>query len=169
MDHLTEFEALFRIGLAAILGGLIGIERRIRDKEAGLRTNMLVAMGAAMFTTSSIQLSEFYLDWPGSIRMDPSRILSTIVTGVGFIGGALIFRSSDKIHGVTTAASIWAVTAVGLAAGAGLYITAVGATVIIVFILFFVGWIEHLVGFKDGPMIPDNDGTHVDHDEADSS
>lgn len=153
LEYLSEYEGLLRIALAALLGAVIGFERRLRDKEAGLRTNMLVATGAALFTTTSIHMAEFFMEWPGSIRYDPSRILSTIVTGVGFIGGALIFRSSDKIHGVTTAASIWAVTAVGVAAGAGLYITAIGVTVLIVLVLFVVGWIEHHVGIKEGPML----------------
>ncbi len=154
MEHLTEVEGLFRICLAAVLGAIIGLERGYRDKEAGLRTNMLVAIGAALFTISSIQLSEMYLEWEGSIRFDPSRILSTIVTGVGFIGGALIYRSSNRVHGVTTAASIWAVTAVGLAAGAGLYLTAVGVTVLIVIVLFGFTWIEYKIGIKDESSLP---------------
>lgn len=154
MEHLTEFEGLLRIGLAAILGAIIGLERGFRDKEAGLRTNMLVSMGAALFTVSSIHMAEYFLEWDGSIRFDPSRILSTIVTGVGFIGGALIYRSSDRVHGVTTAASIWAVTAVGLAAGAGLYLTAVGATVLIVIVLFGFTWIEYMIGIKNADELP---------------
>ncbi len=149
MIELTEWEGLLRIALAAILGGAVGLERELRAKQAGLRTNMLVAMGAALFTTSSIQLSEFYLNWAGSIRFDPSRIISTIVSGVGFLGGAVIFRHEQRMHGVTTAASIWVVTAVGVAAGAGFYLTSVGATVLIVIVLLVVGWVEHLVGFKD--------------------
>lgn len=154
MPELTEWEGLIRVAIAAVLGGIIGIERELRAKEAGLRTNMLVAMGAALFTVCSIQLSEFYLNWNGSIRYDPSRIISTIVSGVGFLGGAVIFKTSEKISGVTTAASIWVVTGVGVVVGAGFYLTAVGATFLIVIVLLVVGWIEHKVGFKDGPILP---------------
>lgn len=152
--ELSDWEGLIRVALAAVLGSVIGIERELRAKDAGLRTNMLVAMGAALFTVCSIQLSEFYLNWNGSIRFDPSRIISTIVSGIGFLGGAVIFRTEERVRGVTTAASIWVVTGVGVAAGAGFYLVAAGSTVLIVIVLLVVGWVEHLVGFKDGPVLP---------------
>lgn len=154
MPELSEWEGLLRVALAALLGACVGIERELREKQAGFRTNMLVSMGAALFTVSSIQMAEYFLDWGGSIRYDPSRILSTIVTGVGFLGGAVIFRTQHRVRGITTAASVWAVTGVGVAAGAGLYITAVGATVLIVIVLFIFGWFEHLLGLKDGSIAP---------------
>jgi putative Mg2+ transporter-C (MgtC) family protein len=116
---------------------------------------MLVAMGAALFTVSSIQLSEVYLSWNGSIRFDPSRIISTIVSGIGFLGGAIIFKTEERVRGVTTAASIWVVTGVGVATGAGFYVMAAGSTVLIVVVLLVVGWIEHRVGFKKGPVLPE--------------
>lgn len=154
MEELGQWEALMRVALAALFGGVIGLERELRFKEAGLRTNMLVAMGAALFTVSSIQFAEFYVNWTGSIRFDPSRIISTIVTGVGFLGGAVVFRTEQKVRGVTTAASIWVVTAVGVAAGAGRYVTAAGVTVLIIIVLFVIGIIEHRLGFKEGPLMP---------------
>jgi putative Mg2+ transporter-C (MgtC) family protein len=154
MEELSQWEGLLRVALAALLGGVIGLERELREKQAGLRTNMLVSMGAALFTVSAIQFAEFYVNWPGSIRFDPSRIVSTIVTGIGFLGGAVVFRTEHRVSGVTTAASIWAVTAVGVAAGAGRYITAAGATVLIVTVLLVVGIIEHRVGLKEGPILP---------------
>lgn len=157
MVELSEWEGLLRLALAAVLGGVIGIERELRDKEAGLRTNMLVSMGAALFTISAIHLAEFYVIWDGSIRFDPSRIVSTIVSGVGFLGGAIVFKTGDRITGVTTAASIWVVTGLGVAVGAGFYLTAVGATVLIVIVLFVIGWIEHRVGFKQGPVLPQSE------------
>lgn len=155
MGQLTDWEGLIRVALAAVLGGVIGIERELRAKDAGLRTNMLVAMGAALFTVSSIQLSEFYINWNGSIRFDPSRIISTIVSGIGFLGGAIIFKTEERVRGVTTAASIWVVTGVGVATGAGFYVMAAGSTVLIVVVLLVVGWIEHRVGFKKGPVLPE--------------
>jgi putative Mg2+ transporter-C (MgtC) family protein len=160
MVELTEWEGLLRVALAAILGACIGIERELRDKQAGLRTNMLVSMGAALFTVSSLLLAAEFMRWEGAIRFDPSRILSTIVTGVGFLGGAVIFRTEQRIRGVTTAASIWAVTGVGIAAGAGLYITAIGATFLIVIVLFIFAWFEHAVGFKEGSIRPAPDEDH---------
>lgn len=155
MIELSDWEGLLRVAMAAVLGATIGLERELRAKEAGLRTNMLVAMGAALFTVSSIQLSEFYVNWDGSIRFDPSRIISTIVSGIGFLGGAIVFKTEERVRGVTTAASIWAVTGVGVATGAGFYIMAAGSTFLIIIVLFVVGWIEHQVGFKDGPMMPE--------------
>jgi putative Mg2+ transporter-C (MgtC) family protein len=152
MEELSQWEALARVALAAMLGGVVGIERELRDKQAGLRTNMLVAMGAALFTVTSIQFAEFYESWSGSIRFDPSRIVSTIVTGIGFLGGAIVFRNHDKVRGVTTAASIWAVTALGVAAGAGHYVTAIGVTFLIITVLLVVGFVEHRLGFKTGDM-----------------
>jgi putative Mg2+ transporter-C (MgtC) family protein len=148
--ELTEWEGLLRVTLAAILGACIGVEREIREKQAGLRTNMLVSMGAALFTVSSLLLAAEFMSWEGAIRLDPARMLSTVISGVGFLGGAVIFRTEQRIRGVTTAASIWAVTGVGIAAGAGLYITAIGATILTVIVLFVFAWIEHRVGFKEG-------------------
>jgi putative Mg2+ transporter-C (MgtC) family protein len=160
MVELTEWEGLLRVGLAAILGACIGLEREMREKQAGLRTNMLVSMGAALFTVSSLLLAAEFMEWEGAIRFDPSRILSTIVSGVGFLGGAVIFRTEQRIRGITTAASIWSVTGVGIAAGAGLYITAIGATVLIVIVLFVFAWIEHIVGLKEGSMDIEFDDDH---------
>lgn len=161
VEDLGQWEGLIRVALAALLGGVIGLERELRDKEAGLRTNMLVAMGAALFTVSSIQFAEFYVGWSGSITYDPSRIISNIVTGIGFLGGAVIFKNERKISGATTAASIWVVTAVGIAAGGGRYVTAVGATVLILIVLLVVGWLETAVGFKS-----DLDADSSEGDEA---
>lgn len=165
MDELSQWEGLMRVALAAILGGVIGIERELREKSAGLRTNMLVSMGAALFTVSSIQFAEFYVNWSGSIRFDPSRIVSNIVTGIGFLGGAIVFRTEHKVSGVTTAASIWAVTAVGIAAGGGRYVTAIGATGLIVLVLLAVGLVEHVTGLKRGPVLPGIDEDHEGHED----
>ena len=115
---------------------------------------MLVSMGAALFTVTSLLLAAEFMRWEGAIRFDPSRILSSIVAGVGFLGGAVIFRTKQRVHGITTAASIWAVTGVGVAAGAGLYITALGATALIVVVLFVFAWVEHIAGFKEDLIHP---------------
>jgi putative Mg2+ transporter-C (MgtC) family protein len=111
-----------RLLLAAALGGLIGLEREVRRKEAGLRTNMLIAMGSALFTLMSIEMA------PGP-DADPTRIASQIVTGVGFLGGGAILREGATIRGLTTAATIWMNAAIGVAAGGGRYHLAIIATV----------------------------------------
>jgi putative Mg2+ transporter-C (MgtC) family protein len=119
-----------RLLLAAALGGAIGYERERAGKPAGLRTHMLICVGAALFTVVSV----FGFTGPA----DPSRIAAGVVTGVGFIGaGAIIFRTAEGyIAGLTTAATIWVVAGIGVAAGAGLYIAAVITTAITLIALF---------------------------------
>ncbi len=127
---MTELEALLRILVAVALGAMFGLERELTDKPAGLRTYMLVAEGAALFMVGSILLAQELVPAGGGVAPDPTRIPVGIVTGVGFLGAGVIFRSRDRILGITTAASIWVVAAVGMLAGAGYYITAVGGTVV---------------------------------------
>jgi putative Mg2+ transporter-C (MgtC) family protein len=124
----TEIEMVLRLVLALVLGGVIGFQRERSGKEAGLRTHILICSGAALFTVVSIY------GFPGS---DPARIAAGIVTGIGFLGaGVILHRSGGEVVGLTTAATIWAVAAIGLAAGAGLYIISVVATVLTLVILF---------------------------------
>ena len=118
---------MFRLLLAAGLGTAIGIEREYRQKPAGLRTNILIALGSALFTTISIEIA----DAGGT----PDRIAAQIVTGVGFLGGGAILRGEHGVHGMTTAATIWVNAAIGMAAGAGLSAVAVLATLITLVVL----------------------------------
>jgi putative Mg2+ transporter-C (MgtC) family protein len=124
------------LGVAAILGGLIGLERELRHKPAGLRTNMFICFGSAMFTMLSGQLA-------GSWGGDHTRIAAQIVTGIGFIGGGAILRERGSITGLTSAATIFVSAAVGMAAGGGLYLMAGFATLIILIALTVFGKIEH--------------------------
>ena len=119
-----------RLLLAAFLGGAIGFERERSGKPAGLRTHMLISMGAALFTVVSI--------FGFSGFADPSRLAAGVVAGIGFIGaGAIIFRTREGyVTGLTTAATIWVVAGIGVAAGAGLYIAAVVVTAIVLAVLF---------------------------------
>ena len=119
-----------RLLLAAVMGGAIGFQRERAGKPAGLRTHMLICIGATLFTLVGI----FAFNSPA----DPSRMAAGVVSGIGFLGaGAIIFRSSDGyISGLTTAASIWAVAGIGVAVGAGLYVAAAVTTAIILIILF---------------------------------
>ena len=104
---------MLRLLLAAGLGAAIGIERELRRKPAGLRTNILIALGSALFTTMSIELSH--------AGGTPDRLAANIVTGIGFLGAGAILRSGTSVHGMTTAATIWVNAAVGVAVGAGEY------------------------------------------------
>ena len=119
-------EILVRLLLAAVVGGIIGYERKRLNKPAGLRTHMLVSMGAALFTIVSITSFS---------NVDPSRVVAGIVTGIGFLGAGTIFREKDTIKGLTTAASLWAVAAIGITAGIGEYAIMATATVLVILIL----------------------------------
>lgn len=134
MPDLTWWEALLRLALAAGLGGLIGAEREIRAREAGLRTHLLVATGSALFTVVSAYA---WRDWTFSrsagVTFDPTRIAAQIVTGVGFLGAGAILVRGRSVHGLTTAATLWVVAAIGMAAGAGSYAVAAGATALVLF------------------------------------
>lgn len=119
-------EIFLRLVLAALAGGLIGFERKAVHKPAGLRTHMIVCLGAALFTLVSITA---FTD------ADPSRIVAGIVTGIGFLGAGTIFRAENHVKGLTTAASLWSVGAIGIAMGIGEYLLAAVATVLVIIIL----------------------------------
>ena len=125
---LIEAEMILRLLLAAALGAIIGFQRERAGKAAGLRTHILISVGACLFTVASI-----YGFGSGS---EPARVAAGVVAGIGFLGAGAIIRSRGEIvHGLTTAASIWAVAAIGLAAGAGLYIVSAVAAVLILIAL----------------------------------
>ena len=120
-----------RLAVAAGLGAVIGFEREIREREAGLRTHLLVAVGAALFTIVSAYGFRDILGSSGPsvlVRLDPSRIAAQVVSGIGFLGAGAIIRQGLSVRGLTTAASLWVVAAIGMAAGAGYYAGAVLAT-----------------------------------------
>ena len=120
------------LGTAFILSALIGLERELRRKSAGIRTYTIVGTSAALFLLVSKYGFNDVL-WPGHIELDPSRVAAQIVTGIGFIGAGLIFVRQDRVTGLTTAATVWLVTAIGMACGAGLI--RLGVTV---FVLYFI-------------------------------
>lgn len=125
--------SLFRLILAAVLGGLIGIEREIKHRPAGLRTNIFICLGAAMFTLLSDQLALIHIG-------DHTRIAAQIIPGIGFIGaGSILHSRGDLITGITSAATIFVVASVGMAVGGGLYLTAIFATGLILICLFLLG------------------------------
>jgi putative Mg2+ transporter-C (MgtC) family protein len=130
------WETLIRLTLAVVLGGLIGWEREHRGKPAGLRTNMMVSLGAATFTLMSVGMV------PESASTDPSRIVTGVATGIGFLGAGSIIKTGATVSGITTAAGIWVVGSVGAAAGVGAYSVATAATVVSLIVLFVFGKIE---------------------------
>ena len=123
-----ELEMILRLLLAAALGAIIGYQRERAGKTAGLRTNVLICVGAALFTVASYGFGN---------AADPSRIAAGVVAGIGFLGAGAIIRTGEGfLAGLTTAATIWAVAGIGLAAGAGLYLISAVTTVIVLIVLF---------------------------------
>jgi putative Mg2+ transporter-C (MgtC) family protein len=125
---------LVRLLVAAVLGGVIGLERQLRHKPAGLRTNMFICFGAAMFTILSKQLA--------GTEADSARIAAQIIPGIGFIGAGSILHARGSVTGLTTASTLFVVAGVGMAVGGGLYVTAVFATVLILMALAVLGKLE---------------------------
>jgi putative Mg2+ transporter-C (MgtC) family protein len=141
---MTPWTTLFRLLAAAVLGGLIGLDRSRSDKAAGVRTHMLVSLGSALVMIVSAHGFDDVVD-PGRVVLDPSRIAAQVVSGIGFLGAGMILRKSETVLGLTTAASTWAVAAIGLAAGAGLYVAALGGTAMTLLILTAVKQVEDRV------------------------
>lgn len=133
---ITSAELITRLVTAIVLGGAIGYERELREHPAGLRTHLLVALASATFTLASLQIVYFqhYVN-DGIVRIDVGRIASNIVVGIGFLGGGAIVHSGVTIKGLTTAASLWLVAAVGLASGGGMFMLATSATLSSLFAL----------------------------------
>jgi putative Mg2+ transporter-C (MgtC) family protein len=132
--------SLVRVVLAAILGGLIGLERELKHRAAGLRTNMFICFGAALFTVLSQRLA--------GVPSDSARIAAQIIPGIGFIGAGSILHMRGLTTGLTTAATLFVVASVGMAAGGGLYMTAVFATGFVLLALFFLGHAEETFNLK---------------------
>jgi putative Mg2+ transporter-C (MgtC) family protein len=151
-------ESLLRLALAAALGGLIGIERELREREAGLRTHLLVALGSALFTiVSAYGFHAFLASGASVVRADPTRIAAQIVTGIGFLGAGAIIRQGLSVRGLTTAATLWVVAAVGLAAGAGYYSAAVISTALVLVAL----WPLRIIAFRVLRKFREEDGRLV--------
>ena len=132
--------SIFRLMVAAILGGLIGLEREFKHRAAGLRTNMFICFGAAMFTLLSQRLA--------GIPSDAARIAAQIIPGIGFIGAGSILHTRGLTTGLTSAATLFVVASVGMAAGGGLYLTAIFATALVLLGLFILGHLEETFNVK---------------------
>jgi putative Mg2+ transporter-C (MgtC) family protein len=138
MVEVLHLELLLQLGLATLCGGWIGLERELSGKPAGLRTNILICVGATLFTSLSMVMSLG--------RGDPARVAAQILPGVGFIGAGTILHARGSITGLTSAATIWVVAAIGMALGAHAYVEAIGATLLVMLVLWGLGRVELLIG-----------------------
>jgi len=143
---LSGGHVLLRLTAAAALGAAIGFERELRDREAGMRTHLLVALGSCLFTlVSAYGFHEFLARGGNVVRADPSRIAAQIVTGIGFLGAGAIIRQGLSIRGLTTAATLWVVAAIGMASATGYYWAAFATTVLVLVTLWPLRVLAHHV------------------------
>jgi putative Mg2+ transporter-C (MgtC) family protein len=139
----TSFLDVFlRLALAAGLGGAIGLEREYRQKPAGIRTNMLIGLGSALFAILSVEV--------GAAAGSPDRIAAQVVTGIGFLGAGAILRSGHTVIGLTTAATIWVNAAIGMASGLGLYTVAAGGATLTLVVLALLPLMERMFDERGG-------------------
>lgn len=145
---ITVWQISIRLAAAALCGAVVGWEREAHRKPAGLRTNMLVCMGSAVFTVISLNIIHHVTD-PSVINSDPIRLVSGIISGIGFLGAGAILRNDGTVHGITTAATVWVVGSVGIACGLGLYKVASVATFFTLVILAAIGFLSDRLNIGD--------------------
>lgn len=136
---ITPYTAGIRLAFSFFLGAIVGIERQFRRREAGMRTFTLICMGSTAAMLISIWIPQIY---PNFLNGDPGRIAAQVLTGIGFLGAGAIMQSHGSIHGLTTAACIWVMAVIGLAVGAGMYLPAILATLLTLFILISLERLE---------------------------
>jgi len=136
---ITDLDTISRIVIAFLLGGLIGLEREKKGRSAGLRTHILVCVGSTVIMLTSLYMFQIF---QGKVVVDPGRIAAGVVTGIGFLGAGTIISSAEGVRGLTTAASIWVSSSIGLAVGCGYWVAALGGTVITYLTLYFLKHIE---------------------------
>ena len=151
---LSDIELVERLLLAALLGGMLGFERELRQKSAGLRTNILIAMGSALFTVMSYELAD-------GAAADPTRVTAQIVTGIGFLGAGAIMRTGGGIQGLTTAATVWVNAAVGVAAGGGEFRLASVATAVTLVVLLLLHPVERIIDRRFGQRLRDDEANRA--------
>lgn len=125
--YITEYEMVFRLFIACVFGGIVGLEREKNDSPAGFRTHILVSLGSALVMI----LSMYGFNDFATVNKDPARLAAQVVSGIGFLGAGTILRDKTSVKGLTTAASLWVVAAIGLAAGAGFYVASCFVTVLV--------------------------------------
>ncbi|HEY0702737.1 MAG TPA: MgtC/SapB family protein [Candidatus Acidoferrales bacterium] len=141
MPHDLNSYVLLRLLLAAFLGGLVGLERQLRRKPAGIRTNMMICFGAALFTIISYVMA-------GEVTGDHTRIAAQIIPGIGFIGAGVVIRERGAVMGITSAATIFVMASIGMAVGANMILTAIFATALVLTALLGIGFLEDRFGLQ---------------------
>ncbi len=144
---ITSTQVVVRILLALVLSGAIGIEREIRHRGAGLRTHILVCVGSTLIMLTSMYVFDIYNN---VTNIDPTRIAAGIVTGIGFLGAGTIIRYGEAVKGLTTAASLWVISGVGMAVGCGFYSGAITVTVLVLVVLILLRGFEKRLGKEQG-------------------
>src|SRR5213592_4288649 len=144
MAEMFRLELMLQVGLATLLGGAIGLERELGGKPAGLRTNILICIGSVLYTHLSIAMLSA-IAGGGGTGTDPTRVAGQIVTGVGFIGAGTILHARGAVVGLTSAATIWVVAAIGVALGSGYYLEGIATTLVVLVALAGLGRVETLV------------------------
>lgn len=147
---IPELEILLRLLLASLFGAIIGFDREVRRKPAGLRTHMLVSLAAAIFTVITFELFEQVQASAERPTADPIRLIEAVTAGVAFLAAGAIIQSRDTVRGLTTGAGLWLAGAVGMACGAGYYVIAVLGTVLALIVLAAIGWIERRLFRRGG-------------------
>lgn len=143
---LSDKQIIVRLVLVVFLSGLIGFERQIHRRTAGLRTHILVSLGSCLIMLTSMYVFDIYKNMAS---MDPSRIAAGVITGIGFLGAGAIIREREGVKGLTTAASLWVVAAIGLAVGCGFYSAAAFTTALTLVVLLFLRYIESAMMCKE--------------------
>jgi putative Mg2+ transporter-C (MgtC) family protein len=141
---MNYLEITIKIGIIVLLSGVIGLDRELKHKPAGLKTHILVGLGSTIFTLVSLYMFYEFQGKQGA-SVDPGRIAAQVVTGIGFLGAGTIMQSKGTITGLTTAASLWAVAGIGLAVGAGMYPLAVISTTAILLVFFIINKLAYAV------------------------
>lgn len=143
---LNDAEIFIRLVLSLILSGLIGLERQMHRRTAGLRTHILVSLGSCLIMLTSLYIFAIYKN---EVPLDPARIAAGVITGIGFLGAGTIIREREGVKGLTTAASLWVVAGIGLATGCGFYKAALFTTILALLTLFFLKYIERIMFGKE--------------------
>lgn len=152
--EVPVLDVLMRMGSAMLMAAVLGFERQMHNKPAGLRTHMLVSLGSATFTLVTLQLAAGQLNEFTNVRLDPIRTVAGIVGGIGFLGAGTILQSRGNVEGITTAAALWIMAAVGTACGAGYYVEAGIATGLTFVAVVGLGWLSHRISGSEPPGTP---------------
>jgi len=154
---LSDLEIISRLLTTFVLSGLVGLERQVHRRTAGLRTHILVGLGSCLIMLTSLYVFDIYKD---KVALDPTRIAAGVITGIGFLGAGAIIREKEGVKGLTTAASIWVVSGIGLAVGTGFIRTAVYTTVLVLVILHLLRYLDSFLSKdqKHGNNKEDSDG-----------